>query len=92
MRMSSIPLIPQIPHEYLITMRIKIDRSRCAGCGVCSETLPSIFYLNGYHAVVTGDSGQILNDNEVLARRIQESAASCPLNAISLRSSHEQSE
>ncbi len=85
-------MIPQIPDEYLYSMRINIDHTRCAGCGICSDSLPSVFYLNGYHAAVTGDSDQILQDNEILARRLEEGIDSCPQEAISLRSSHEQSE
>jgi ferredoxin len=59
------------------SMKIKINESRCTGCGVCVDICPEIFEL--------GDSGlAYVKDPEFDADCVKEARDSCPSEAIIL--------
>lgn len=63
-------------------MKVKVDQNICAGCGLCSETLPNLFYMNGYHSVVTETGAELLKSNEILCRKLCDTAEECPTQAL----------
>ncbi len=63
-------------------MKVKVDHLKCAGCGLCSETLPNLFYINGYHSVVTETGAALLESNEILCKKLCDAALACPVQAI----------
>jgi ferredoxin len=65
-------------------MKIRIDRQRCAGCSLCEETIPSLFYIDGYHSAVRENYESLLKNNEILRRQLADLAETCPLQAIVL--------
>ncbi|MCF7953729.1 MAG: ferredoxin [Spirochaetales bacterium] len=66
-------------------MKIKIDTTRCAGCGLCEETLPSLFYIDGYQSATQEDYESLLSHNEILKRKLIELVEICPFQAIELQ-------
>jgi len=53
-----------------------VDPDLCTGCGICSETCPDVFSLEGDIAVVTDPNG-------ASEEEIQEAIDNCPVEAIS---------
>jgi len=70
--------------QYLLTMKIRIDRQRCAGCSLCEETIPSLFYIDGYRSAVRENYESLLKNNEILRRQLADLTENCPLQAIVL--------
>ncbi|MDA3832105.1 MAG: ferredoxin [Spirochaetales bacterium] len=65
-------------------MKIRIDHSTCAGCGLCRNTAPSLFYINGFYAETFSDSEQQLEQDELLRCRLLEILQICPAGALVL--------
>lgn len=59
--------------------RIRVDRIKCDGHGLCAEILPEVIRLDDWgYPIIDGDSpGELLD----LARR---AAAACPVRALFL--------
>jgi ferredoxin len=55
---------------------IKIDKSKCIGCGLCTGMCPDIFMINA-----DGKAGVLKQGNEACAK---DASVSCPVNAIIL--------
>ncbi len=62
--------------------RIETAEHRCIGCGSCRESLPEIFYLDGYMARVLPEADDLLEGNDILLQRVKELMAECPAEAI----------
>lgn len=63
-------------------MKIEINQEKCIGCGFCKERLPSIFFLDGYTAVLTDFGLDIDGSNEILIKQIEAAAEVCPAETI----------
>ncbi|MGM0432887.1 MAG: ferredoxin [Spirochaetota bacterium] len=63
-------------------MKITIDHNYCAGCGVCCNTAPSLFYMNGYQAEAKPEGPRLLEQDELLACRLFEIAQNCPTGSL----------
>jgi len=61
-------------------LRVKIDKTKCIGCGTCVEICPEVFGL--------GDDGKakfkLTADSQKLKAKIKEAAESCPVQAINI--------
>ena len=60
-------------------MRVCVDASRCAGCGVCVEMCPEVFEMNGDGVAVA--RGPVTTENESSCR---DAADACPTEAIEI--------
>ena len=58
-------------------MKAVVDTEACVGCGLCVDTCPAVFALNGEVATVNGDP---IPAEEVDS--CNEAAENCPVNAI----------
>jgi ferredoxin len=58
-------------------MKVKVDAETCIGCGLCVNTCPDIFELEGDKAVVKTE--EVSGDAENCAK---QAAEDCPVNAI----------
>jgi len=58
-------------------MKVKIDPSRCVGCGICAETLPLLFVMGPFHARVRYST--LTPPEELLVAQIAED---CPSGAL----------
>jgi len=58
-------------------MKVKIDPSRCVGCGLCAETLPQLFFMGPFHAKVRREN--LTSQEEPLVAQIAED---CPSGAL----------
>jgi ferredoxin len=56
---------------------IKIDKSKCIGCGLCTSICPKIFEL--------GSDGKSSVKNNWKGECYKEAAESCPVSAISYK-------
>lgn len=65
-------------------MKITIDETKCAGCGLCRQIAPALFYINGTNAVITEAGRRLLEEDELLRARVQEILDSCPAEAITI--------
>jgi ferredoxin len=66
-------------------MKVRVDRDRCAGHGVCAATVPGVFAFND-------DGSAIVTDREIpdqLADLVRESASQCPQRAITVEADGE---
>jgi ferredoxin len=71
-------------------MKIRIDKSRCIGCGLCRNSAPTLFYINGYHAETFADSEDLLKEDELLVCRLSDIIETCPAQAISVEEEAQQ--
>jgi len=64
-------------------MEVKVNKDICIGCGLCESICPDVFKLgkDGKSEVIEGI------DYEKHADHIDQSAASCPVAAITFRDS-----
>lgn len=81
---SSAPshLIPLHVCQYLLFMKIHIDTEKCAGCGLCRNTAPTVFYIDGFQARLTSEGEGLLEGDELLKCRVREIVDSCPCEAL----------
>lgn len=57
-------------------MKVKVNKEKCIGCGVCENICPKVFKLKDGKAVAKA------NTNENCAK---EAADSCPVQAIEVK-------
>ena len=60
-------------------MRARVDEETCNGCGLCTETCPGVFGMDGRMAIVKADP--VAAGDE---KRCRVAARECPVNAISI--------
>lgn len=60
-------------------MKAIVDNELCTGCGLCVNTCPEVFELEGDVVVVKVD-----NIAEEVAEQAEEAAQNCPVEAISI--------
>ena len=60
-------------------MQIKIDESRCIGCGMCAAAVPEVFAIVGRVSTVVGAPEKSRES------RVFDAANGCPVNAISAK-------
>ena len=60
-------------------MKANVDQSGCIGCGMCEQTAPEVFQLNGGVAEVI--CGDVAPHNGEAAK---EAAAQCPVQVIQI--------
>ena len=58
-------------------MQIKIDESRCIGCGMCAAAVPEVFAIVGRVSTAVGAPEKSRES------RVFDAANGCPVNAIS---------
>jgi len=61
-------------------VKVKINKERCIGCGVCVALAPEVFEIGDdgkSHVKVTEVSGK-------LEKKVREAAENCPAQAISI--------
>ncbi len=59
---------------------IEIKKDKCAGCGLCEEVLPELFYMKNNSAECRKGSVP-----EELLDRLEELADECPSEAIEIK-------
>lgn len=60
-------------------MRAYVDKETCTGCGLCVETCPEVFEMQGDIAGVRVD--EVAEDSKDCARQATEE---CPVEAITI--------
>ena len=60
-------------------MQIKIDESRCIGCGMCAAAVPEVFAIVGRVSTAVGAPEKSRES------RVFDAANGCPVNAIRAR-------
>lgn len=60
-------------------MRAIVDEETCVGCGLCPDTCPEVFEMDGEKAKVVADP--VPPDAEETCR---EAAEGCPVDAIAI--------
>jgi ferredoxin len=59
---------------------VKINKSKCIGCGACVSTCPQVFHMNDGDGKAEVKTGADLKKN---AKCIKEAIEGCPVEAIS---------
>lgn len=57
-----------------------VDKNTCTGCGLCVDTCPEVFEIEGDFAIVKTNPVPPPSEKEC-----QEAADGCPVNAISIK-------
>ncbi|MGA2775602.1 MAG: ferredoxin [Candidatus Omnitrophota bacterium] len=57
--------------------KITVDASTCVGCGLCEQTCPEVFE-------VQGDGIAHVKSQNAVSCNLQEVADSCPVNSIKI--------
>ena len=60
-------------------MKAKIDKDLCTGCGLCPDTCPEVFKMDGDKAKVIVDVVPLKSE-----KTCKEAVDSCPVEAISI--------
>ncbi len=60
-------------------MKAKVDKNTCTGCGLCVDSCPDVFEMQGDVIYVKGDSIP-----EAAMQSAKEAAENCPVEAITL--------
>ena len=60
-------------------MKAKVDQNTCTGCGLCVNSCPDVFEMQGDVIAVKGDSIP-----EAAMQSAKEAAENCPVEAITL--------
>ena len=58
-------------------MKVRVDQKTCIGCGLCVDTCPAVFKMDGNTAVVKVDPVPPADQASC-----QDAANGCPVNAI----------
>lgn len=66
-----------LPKDKLLTKGLSINKNACIGCGICANTYPQAFEMQGQKAVLVESDPSILDKD-----KIQEAVDACPVNAI----------
>ena len=61
---------------FNITMAIKVDASKCIGCGMCVSSCPETFKINSL------GKSEVISQNDIECAK--QAAGSCPVMAISV--------
>ncbi len=62
---------------------IKVDKTKCIGCGACVASCPEVFEMDGSYSRV-----KVKNpDSKTCNCKLDEIAAACPAGAISIKNS-----
>ena len=60
-------------------MKAVVDQDSCTGCGICVDTCPDVFEIDGDTATVTADPVP-----EEFEADVRQAAEHCPVEAISV--------
>ncbi|MFH2070504.1 MAG: ferredoxin [Elusimicrobiota bacterium] len=58
-------------------MKVTVDKDLCTGCGLCIDTCPEVFELQGDVAIAKAETVPAGQESKV-----KESAENCPVEAI----------
>lgn len=61
-------------------MNVTVDKDLCTGCGLCVDSCPEVFEMQGDAAVAK--KGKIDPADKALAEKVKEAAENCPVEAI----------
>ena len=59
-------------------MKVSVDKDLCTGCGLCSDSCPEVFEMQGEVAVAK----QPNVTDKALIEKVKEAASNCPTEAI----------
>ena len=65
-----------LPKDKLLT-KASINKNACIGCGICANTYPQAFEMQGQKAVLVESDPSSLDKD-----KIEEAVDACPVNAI----------
>jgi ferredoxin len=63
----------------MLSVKARVDRDACTGCGLCCDTCPEVFEMDN-------DVARVLMDDipPDLADKCREAAEGCPVEAIQI--------
>jgi ferredoxin len=67
----------------IITVKVNVDKNLCTGCGLCTDTCPEIFEIQGDTA--TAKKQNVDDSDKELIEKIKEAAKNCPVEAIIIK-------
>lgn len=62
-------------------MTVKVDKSKCIGCGLCASIAPEVFKLGDDGLAYVKDP----NGDKKFASKVKEAVDSCPVQAIKIK-------
>lgn len=67
--------------------KLKIDKEKCIGCGLCASIAEKVFRLNneGKAEIIDPPTPEASARQGELGRKAQEAIDSCPVSAISFQ-------